>query len=391
MSTPQAERRLILLSAGTSARRQDMREPIGRLMEEVDWSRLAKTLRLRRLLPTLGPRMLEMAGGSADGDFAAAVEQALELGRRRGALLELFTLRVMGILAEAGIRSTPLKGPLLGEAIYGDPGRRLSSDIDLLVSPDQLQAAVEVVRGLGYAAPTDYVERCGLPRLHFALVHERDELPPVELHWRVHWYERNFAHERLLPPAVDQLGHWRPDLTDELAALLLFYARDGFVDLRLATDLSAWWDVYGAEVQPGALDPLLSAYPALARAIPAAVEVAEKLVGLPAAQVIGGVHKLGLRERVAVRLANPNPHSSQSQLYADIGLIDGLLAPPGGFGTFVRRELLPPLEVREEQARHGAKRQARSLPGRCAGMLARYGLRMIRLVELPERLQRHRA
>ena len=77
------------------------------------------------------------------------------------------------MLADAGIRCTPLKGPLLGEAIYGDPGRRLSSDIDLLVAPEQLQAAVEVVRGLGYGAPTDHVGADGLPLLHFVLVHER--------------------------------------------------------------------------------------------------------------------------------------------------------------------------------------------------------------------------
>ena len=46
--------------------------------------------------------------------------------------------------------------------------------------------AVEVVRTLGYAVPTDHVEQGGLPLLHFVLAHERGELPPVELHWRVH-------------------------------------------------------------------------------------------------------------------------------------------------------------------------------------------------------------
>jgi hypothetical protein len=254
------------------------------------------------------------------------------------------------------------------------------------VASDQLQTAVEVVRGLGYYAPSDPVGHCGLPLLHFALVHERGELPPVELHWRVHWYERSFASERLLPREVDPLGEWRPAPADELVALLLFYARDGFIDLRLATDLSAWWDVYGAELPPGALDEVLRVYPAFARVVRVAVEVAEKVVGLPAAQIIGDMPKLGLRDRIAVRLANPNPHISQSQLYADRGLIDGLLAPPGGFGAFIRRQVLPPLEVREVQARHGARRRPRSSLGRATGMLARYGLTMTRLVRAPETL-----
>jgi Uncharacterised nucleotidyltransferase len=173
-----------------------MLEQAGQLVAGVDWSRLGETLRSRKLLPALGPRILELAEGRASDDFAAAVEQAIATGRRQGAFLQLVSLRVMAALADAGIRSTALKGPLLGEAIYGDPGRRLSSDIDLLVATEQLHTAVEVVRGLGYAAPTDYVQDCGLPLLHFALFHERGELPPVELHWRVHWYERSFARER---------------------------------------------------------------------------------------------------------------------------------------------------------------------------------------------------
>jgi hypothetical protein len=391
VSSSQAERQLILLSAGTAARQRAMREYAEQLAVEVDWPRLAETLRVRKLLPLLGPRILELTEQSANGGFAAAVEQALEAGRRQGVFLQLISQRVTAILADAGIRSTVLKGPLLGENIYGDPGRRLSSDIDLLVSPKELQTAVEVVGALGYETPTDYVQDCGLPLLHFVLLHADGNLPAVELHWRVHWYERRFAHERLLPPVKHSRGDWRPAPTDELAALLLFYARDGFIDLRLATDLSAWWDVYGADLPSGALNELLGIYPELARVILVAVKVAEKTVGLPAAQITGGDHKLGRRERVAVRLANPNPHTSQSQLYADMGLIDGLLAPPGGFGGFVRRQLLPPREVLDQQARHGAKHRARSPLARCVGMLARYSLTMIRLMRAPEKsLQVHR-
>jgi Uncharacterised nucleotidyltransferase len=382
-----AERQLILLSAGTAARRRAMGARAERLVAEVDWPLLAETLRLRKLLPTLGPRIVELAKGHASADFTAAVEQATASGRRHGAFLQLVSLRAIAMLADAGVPSVALKGPLLGEAIYGDPGRRPSSDIDLLVSPEQLQTAVEVMRGLGYGAPTDHVYDGGLPLLHFMLVHELGELPPVELHWRVHWYERSFARERLLPPVVNSMSGWRPDPADELAALLLFYARDGFVGLRLASDLGAWWDVYGAELEPGALDELLHTYPAFARVIPVAVEVAERIMGLPAAQLIGDLPRLGLRESVAVRLANPNPRSSRSQLYADMGLIDGLLMPRGDFGAFVRRQVLPPPEVLDQQARQAARRQARSSFGRAAGVLARYGLAMTHLARAPETLQ----
>jgi hypothetical protein len=78
-----AEQQLSLLCAGTVLRRQEMREHAGRLASDVDWVRMAETLRARKLLPTLGPRLLELAGDRATADFAAAVDQAIEAGRRQ--------------------------------------------------------------------------------------------------------------------------------------------------------------------------------------------------------------------------------------------------------------------------------------------------------------------
>ena len=373
------EEEIILLSAGTAARRQAARERSQQLVEGVDWSRLTEMLRARRLLPTLGPRVVELAGDRVADSFTTAVEQAIATGCRQDALLQLVSTGIMAALSDAGIRSTALKGPLLGEAIYGEPGRRQSSDIDLLVATEQLSAAVEAVRRLGYQVPRDHVEAGGLPLLHFALAHERGELPPVELHWRIHWYERDFARERLLSPLEDPLGKWRPTPFDELVALLLFYVRDGFIGLRLATDLSAWWDAFGIQVQPDALDRLLGSYPALRRAILVAAMVAEKVVGLPAAQIIGSVAEPGLRERMAVRMANPNPRASRAQLYADMGLIDWLLVPPGGLREFIRRHVLVPREVRIERARHADERKAVSSVGHGARVVGRYGLAIARL------------
>ncbi len=386
MSSVRAERQLILLSAGTATRRKALAEQAKRLGGAVDWAVLAENLRRRRLLTALGPRLVELTERPHDDEFAARVRRAIEAGRRHGAFLQLVSLRVAGMLADAGIRSTALKGPLLGEALYGDPGRRLSGDIDLLIAPGELNAAVEVVRTLGYKAPTDHVYDSGLPLLHFVLVHERDELPPVELHWRIHWYERRFAQERLLAPASTAPPDWRPPPADELAALLLFYARDGFVDLRMASDLSEWWDRYGEALPGGALEELLDAYPALARVLPVAAAVAERTVGLPARRIMGSAPRPGPRERMAARLVNPNPSSSRSQLYADVGLIDGLLMPPGGFGAFVRRQLLPPVEVLDQHARHADRSRARSRLGRFLGVLARYGVTLTRLARAPEAL-----
>lgn len=130
---------------------------------------------------------------------------------------------------------------------------------------------------------------------------------------------------------------------------------------------------------PGALDGLFHSYPALRRAILVAVMVAEKVVGLPAAQIIGSMAEPSLRERMAARMANPNPRGSRAQLYADIRLNDWLLAPPRGFHEFVRRQVLVPRQVRLERARHAEKRQTVSAVGHGARVVGRYGLAIARL------------
>jgi len=355
------------------------------LLRRVDWPRLERALRVRRLLSTLGPRIVELAGERADEGFSAAVEETWAAGRHHGGFLSLVSQNITAALAAAGIRSHPLKGPALSEAIYGDPGRRLSNDVDLLVPPDQLNAAVEVVRDLGYDPPADPADSTGLPQLHFAMVHGRGDLPPVELHWRIHWYERDFARQRLLPASVDPLGAWRPTPADELAALLQFYARDGFIDLRMAADVGAWWDAFGDQLATGAVDEILRSYPRLQRVVCTALRVAERTVGLPAGEVTAEIPEPGLRDRLAIRLSDPTPHGSEKQLHAEMGLVDGLLMPPRELRAFTRRQILmPPHAALDEQppdvtsAGVGSRlRYALRVLVRC-GVLGRYALALAR-------------
>jgi Uncharacterised nucleotidyltransferase len=385
MTRAEAERQIILLSAGTAARRDANRGRLTALAAEVDPTSLAESLRARRLLPTLGPRIEEILGAAVDEDFRVRVQRAVEVARRQGAFLEMISDRLAAALTAAGVRSSPLKGPKLSEFLYGDPGRRLAGDIDLLIDPHQLTRAVEVVREFGYGPPQDHVDRHGLPLLHFALSHEKGELPPVELHWRVHWYERSFATDRLLPPSTDRSEDWRPAAVDEGAALFLFYARDGFVDLRLATDIGAWWDRSGGEVGPGGFGELLGCYLDLRHPLLAAAAVAERVVGVPAERTVGTPRRLRLRDRMAVRLANPNPHpdTRRSQIHADMGLVDGLLMPKGDFRSFFKRQVLLPREVLDDQDQK-LGRSPRSRLSHGARILTRILFAGTRAVRSPE-------
>jgi hypothetical protein len=362
---------LVTFAARTAEGRQAGRAARRELLSEIDWVWLAESLRKRRLLPALGPRILEIAGEDGDAGFADAVDHAMAAARPHALALMLVGARVTGALAAAGIAATPLKGPHLGEMIYGAPERRVSSDIDLLVAPHQLDQAVAVVRGMGYGAPADEVGAAGLPLLHFALEHP--QMPTVELHWRIHWYEDRFAHERLVAPRGAAPG-WRPAPADELASLLLFYARDGFVGLRLAVDLSAWWDSFGAAIEPRALDAVITAYPRLRRALLVSLAVAERVIGLPAARVATTPSRLRVRDRMAVRLADPSPRVGEAQQYADMGFVDGLLTPVSELGAFLRRQVFLSREVIAEYARLNDTFRAGGPISYALRVLARYSV-----------------
>jgi hypothetical protein len=298
--------------------------------------------------------------------------------------MQLVSDQAIATLSAAGIRTASLKGTTMSEALFRDAGRRVSSDIDLLVPPDQLEDAVIVIEDFGYDRPTDVRECGGLPLLHFGLRHREDKLPPIELHWRIHWYDRHFASERLLPPDLQSVNGWHPTPADALTALLLFYARDGFLDMRLATDLSAWWDAYGEALPPDGLAATLQSYPAFARVIPAAAEVSEAIVGLPAATVLGKIPNSGLRGHIATRLADPNPTLSGPQIYANVGLIDGLLAPPGGLRQSLRRHVLVPSDIMIARGRRLSGLQGKSSWGHSWRVLARYLLAMPKAIRGPE-------
>jgi hypothetical protein len=374
--------RVMTIAASTAPRRAALVDAQSAALTTVDWDLLTRQLTWMRLLPTLGPRIIAAGGSAVPPAFVASVAAAIEATQRQDALLGMAADLVAVALAEREIRAAGLKGPVLGEAIFGEPGRRPSGDVDVLVEPARLREAADAVEGLGYGAPGDALVAGGMPLLHLALTHTSGTLPPVELHWRVHWYESRFAAERLLPPEAGA-GGWRPEPPDELAALLLFYARDGFTGLRGAADLAAWWDRFGDRVPDDALDRLGARYPELGEAWGVAATVAGRLVGIDAERLGAGRMRLRRRSRVALRLADPRPFASEEQMFAEIGLIDGLLTPPATLPDFVRRQVAPPRRLLRDRAQKARGGRLTSPSGHAVRVLGRYALALGRLLRIP--------
>lgn len=118
-----------------------------------------------------------------------AVRQSLEqfqhhhLARTLTISHELVT--VATALADAGIGFATFKGPMLALQLYGDLAMREYSDVDLIVSADDMERAEQVLAGRGYRnVQGDRAFREAFLRHHRQYAFVREELDAaIDLHW----------------------------------------------------------------------------------------------------------------------------------------------------------------------------------------------------------------
>lgn len=101
------------------------------------------------------------------------------------------SLRLATVLADAGINAVWLKGWPLAEQLFGTAGMRQASDIDILVRPDEREAAARLLLARGYVAADEHALRARILRSR-AVGDECKDVQyvnpgtgqVVELHWR---------------------------------------------------------------------------------------------------------------------------------------------------------------------------------------------------------------
>ena len=344
--TDAVERELVLLLCSSAARRAAQGAVIDRLLATCDEGRLLALLDRLRLTALVSRRIQALGGDAVFSRLARAADTAVRAAWLHGEVQAGVQRRVLERLTQAGISAASLKGPDLAQRIYGDLALRPSSDVDVLVDPDRLHEAVAVVQALGYG-PRPSFDAPWLAELHHQLVHPTEAMPVVEVHWRAEWYSSfagvgGFARSALERSRPDAVGVGRRiEPADELALLLLIYARDCLVGLRLPADIAAWWDIYGPDVAGGALQALVEADPPLAVPLAAAALTCERLVGLPAGQILDTAPARVARGRLAMRLADP--FLDEPAARSTSSLVDGLLSSRRTLLPFIRRRVLPPI------------------------------------------------
>lgn len=353
------EDQLALALAGTDARRELAAGSLRELASRADGDRMLALLGRQRLIHLGIARLEELGAGDLVAHVGSRLGPRLRAARWKAVEQEMLTCTLAGTLAEHGVRAVPLKGATLARRLFDDPGLRESEDVDLLVLDVELDQAVSIVCDrLGYDPPCDALTCDGRPLLHYRLSHP-DGLSTVELHWRLHWYERRSGPAMMKRAAVRQ-GLARLAPTDELACLLMVYARDGFAGIRPLADLAAWWDRHGSELPPDGLAQFASDFPELGPALTVGAALAEVLVGVPSAGLGLPAGEPSSRARRSMRLANWRLAGEDEQIFADVALVDLLLTPRADAWAFIRRQVLLPLDVAAVRLAEPSSTPARS-------------------------------
>ena len=114
------------------------------------------------------------------GTVTAAYHRTLLRSMRLSAAFQ----EIANVCAAQGIEIIPLKGIYLSEALYGNIGLRLMSDMDILVKEHEAMACINAIRQLGYSQADQYDSDLGTEIVHYEPLVKNGL--SVEIHIKLH-------------------------------------------------------------------------------------------------------------------------------------------------------------------------------------------------------------
>lgn len=119
-----------------------------------EWDKLLLALRPHLALPLLYWKIGQISSDlHPPEEIINRMRQSFMWSRSRYFQMEIQLHTIIDAFNKEGINVLVLKGPGLARTIYPDTATRPSSDIDLLVCPDQMIAARNILLKLGYNCP----------------------------------------------------------------------------------------------------------------------------------------------------------------------------------------------------------------------------------------------
>ncbi|MEK3833437.1 nucleotidyltransferase domain-containing protein [Paenibacillus sp. FSL R7-0128] len=157
------------------------------LFTEVNWDLFVELNRQHRVYPYLYSRLSKMEEQVIPSDVLEQLKWQYRRNTVQMLQLSGEMSNIAGQLAELNIRCLFLKGPVLGQELYGDLSQRTSRDLDFLVPMEQLEDAETLLIRLGYEKEDKFESLLGdwkWREHHSTFVHPVSNVN-LELHWRL--------------------------------------------------------------------------------------------------------------------------------------------------------------------------------------------------------------
>lgn len=217
--------------------------------EQIDWDRLLRVVK-RHCVAGLVHDGLARAGISVPPDFARQIQNLATGIARQNLQYAAESLRIQQLFDEAGVPLLFVKGVTLAQLVYGSLALKHSWDIDVLVTPDAVPEALQLLATAGYHAfpplppITDrrYQRWIKFTR-EYVLFHGTNSVH-VEIHWRLvdnsYFLPGISARSPTRMVAISDGAGLRTLLDDDLFAYLCVHgASHGWSRLKWLADVGA--------------------------------------------------------------------------------------------------------------------------------------------------------
>ncbi|SDC82254.1 nucleotidyltransferase domain-containing protein [Williamwhitmania taraxaci] len=226
---------LAVCSAGGSTQRTEAK---GLLHKPFCWETLVSLSDRHRMLPLFYNNFKNDFGDTEippflREKFLAQTHQTLKMAAE--------TVRISSLLTHNNIANIVIKGPFLGQQLYGDLALRPSRDIDILISDNDIGAFHALFVSEGYMLVNADFELSPKQRAYYykhknqvAYTHSKTGIM-VELHWRL------FSQESLFPVSLNQVFSDKQEVAVGGKSISLLSPEHNFEFLCLHGAIHQWF------------------------------------------------------------------------------------------------------------------------------------------------------
>lgn len=218
------------------------------LLDDAAWSQVLEVAEEEHILPWAAHL------ASAQASITPEIRGKLKTIEREAAIAAFYwtseLVRILAAFARSKVLVVPLKGPSLGERLYGDAALRVNYDLDILVRKCDLAQAEALLSELGFnpGIPDDYHRQWYRGPTTVELHHDVEN--PLAFH-----FDTAAALARAQPALFHGQPCWQLTPGDELVFLCLHAVRHRFERLSLVLDLCLAFEKLSAQQLPKGSQP----------------------------------------------------------------------------------------------------------------------------------------